>query len=178
MVTIKNHPDYLVNELGDVFSMKSGSLKKLKIQKYPNGYAFVTLSTNKIQNGYMIHRIVAEAFIPNPENKNTVNHKDGNKLNNCIENLEWATMGENNKHAYKTGLRKHHKCWSGKKGLEHNKSKEVIEFDLNGKEINRYGSAREAAKIIGISFSAIQQRCTGLNRPIKGKTYQYAVRKF
>lgn len=61
------------------------------------------IGTNK-NSLHSIHRLVAQAFIPNPENKKTVNHKDGNKLNNCIDNLEWATEKENQQHKWKNGL--------------------------------------------------------------------------
>lgn len=57
-----------------------------------------------------IHRLVAKAFIPNPDQKDTINHVDGNKLNNDISNLEWSTQGENNLHAYKTGLKDPKSC--------------------------------------------------------------------
>ncbi len=85
-------------------------------------------------------------------------------------------MAENNLHAYRTGLKKHHKCWEGKFGYHHNKSKEVIEFDLKGNELNRYGSIREAAKNTNISISAIQQRCTWKkDSPIKDRFFKYAL---
>lgn len=76
--------------------------KFLVPRKHNNGYLRVCLSHSVDK---YIHRLVAEAFIPNPENKLEVNHIDGNKLNNNISNLEWCTRSENNKHAFKIGLR-------------------------------------------------------------------------
>lgn len=75
----------------------------LKGGSYPNLYNFVCLSKNKIKANLMIHRLVAIAFIPNPNNKPQVNHKDGNKRNNNVSNLEWVTCSENLKHAVDIG---------------------------------------------------------------------------
>ena len=72
----------------------------------PKGYLRVALCKDNKQKDYSIHRLVAIAFIPNPNNKPCVNHKDGNKQNNNVENLEWCTYSENLKHAYKMGLKK------------------------------------------------------------------------
>lgn len=71
-----------------------------------NGYRKVNLSKNKKQRGYMVHRLVAEAFIPNPLNKSQVNHIDGNKQHNVVWNLEWNTPSENVRHSVATGLQK------------------------------------------------------------------------
>lgn len=68
------------------------------------GYREVLLSENGKTKNYLVHRLIAETFIANPENKPFVNHKDGNKQNNSIENLEWCTRSENAKHSYKNGL--------------------------------------------------------------------------
>lgn len=70
-----------------------------------HGYLYVGLNSNSSQSNILVHRLVAWHFIPNPENKPTVNHKDGNKLNNHVNNLEWATHSENAKHAFDTGLK-------------------------------------------------------------------------
>lgn len=70
----------------------------------PNLYILVSLNRGGVSNIKGVHRLVAEAFIPNPENKEQVNHKDGNKHNNCITNLEWVTRSENISHAWKIGL--------------------------------------------------------------------------
>lgn len=106
---------YLVSSEGQVFS-KSRYVKTrnnsrrivkgrwLKTDAIMNGYRCVTLGRN---NARMIHRIVAETFLPKLNDKNQVNHKDGNKLNNNLNNLEWCTQSENTIHAYKLGLIKH-----------------------------------------------------------------------
>ena len=73
--------------------------------KFPSNYQCVTLSKNNVRTSYNIHRLVASAFIPNLRNCSVVNHKDGNKHNNSVENLEWCTYEENNAHATKTGLK-------------------------------------------------------------------------
>jgi hypothetical protein len=81
---------------------RKGKILKPKIDKY--GYQVITLSKNGIRKSYTIHQLVAKAFIPNPKNKKTINHKDGNKLNNKVDNLEWATEKENQQHKWKNGL--------------------------------------------------------------------------
>lgn len=71
---------------------------------YPNGYEFVCLRKDGHNRNRMTHRLVAEAFIPNPDNLPVVNHKDGNRHNNDVSNLEWCTQGQNLKHAVEIGL--------------------------------------------------------------------------
>ena len=68
------------------------------------GYENITLYLDGKRKHKKVHRLIAETFIPNPENKKCVNHKDGNKLNNNVSNLEWCTYAENNRHAHETGL--------------------------------------------------------------------------
>lgn len=99
---IKNYEDYLVNENGDVFSKKNNKL--LKPRESKNGYLKITLYKNGKCKTFSIHRLVALAHLNNPNNYPVINHKDGNKLNNNISNLEWCTVSQNIKHAFDNGL--------------------------------------------------------------------------
>jgi hypothetical protein len=97
---------YEVSNLGRVKSLKRKYSDDDKIRKFSisKGYIRYYLSINAITKPFSAHRLVALAFIHNPENKPQVNHIDGNKLNNRVDNLEWVTSSENQNHALKTGL--------------------------------------------------------------------------
>lgn len=93
--------DYWVSSNGDIRNAEGRILR----QRYNNSdYDVIDLYMDKRKYTILVHRIVAETFIPNPLNKPTVNHIDGYKNNNCVENLEWATYKENQHHAIKNGL--------------------------------------------------------------------------
>jgi hypothetical protein len=93
------YTNYYITEDGKLFS-RTKQMKPYEGDRYQK----CVLKINGKPTMKYIHRLVAEAFIPNPDNKPEVNHKDGNKLNNNVSNLEWATLSENRLHAYKTGL--------------------------------------------------------------------------
>ena len=95
---------YEVSNIGNVRSIKKGIILKPATNKF--GYQIVGLSKNGKRKEGKVHRLVAKAFIDNPDNKKQVNHKDGNKKNNSVDNLEWVTNQENVIHAFKTGVRK------------------------------------------------------------------------
>lgn len=91
---------YEVSDDGTIYSNVSSHGPKPLVGKVTNwGYRMVVLTVDGKKLYKNVHRLVAEAFIPNPENKRTINHIDGNKLNNCVQNLEWATTRENVCHA-------------------------------------------------------------------------------
>ena len=104
---IEGFEDYEVSSMGRVRSYKNGKCIILKERLTKDGYVQYVLSDRLHKSKTKrANRLVAEAFIPNPLNKSTVNHIDGNKLNNDFRNLEWATKEEQMQHAYKLGLKK------------------------------------------------------------------------
>lgn len=100
--TVQKNDHYEVSDNGEVRSLVTG--KTLAQVKNNRGYYLVSLWRNNKGRMELVHRLVAEAFIPNPLGKRTVNHKDGDKSNNSVENLEWMTGQENMSHASASGL--------------------------------------------------------------------------
>ena len=160
---------YEVSNLGRVKSLeryeiaRKGVVRKrkgriLKSASDKDGYLKVTLSKEHKLKTIGVHRLVAEAFIPNPENKNTVNHKDENKNNNVVENLEWSTNGENNNHG--------------------SRNKKISEAMMNNQKISRpvvaiskkthqktiYPSISEATRQTGLQHSRIKQCIRGVRK--------------
>lgn len=162
---------YFVSNLGRIRSNTIRSVIR-KPHITPNGYTSYRLIRKdysyKIFSG---HRLVAIHFIPNPENKPEVNHIDGNKLNNNIENLEWCTSSENQRHAFDNGLQ------SKGIGYDNPLSKPIISI-FNGVKEN-IGSITQASIKIGISRSCIKRSIDG-NREIRYgnfKGYQFVFEK-
>lgn len=138
--------------------------KILNFSKSNRGYLQVCLTKNGNYKTYTVHRLVAKAFIDNPLNKKTVNHIDGNKLNNCVNNLEWATSSENNKHAFDNGLSKPHN------------QRKVNQYDLNNNYIKTWNSIAEFLKEnnINLKNSGITSCCKGKQKTAYGYKWKYA----
>lgn len=99
---IQNFETYGVSKKGEVINLKTQRI--LKLVKTPHGYLSVGIIFGGKKRSFRVHRLVAQTFIPNPENKPQVNHIDGDKLNNDVSNLEWVTHTENIKHAFENNL--------------------------------------------------------------------------
>lgn len=96
---ILNYENYYIDENGNVFNVNTNKFLSGSIGE--NGYKYYRLSNNNCKKMFYAHRLVAEYFIDNPQNLPVVNHKDGDKLNNCVDNLEWVSYSDNTKHWYK-----------------------------------------------------------------------------
>ncbi len=144
---------YQISNLGRVKSLLFGRERILKTRYSLEGYAVIKLTKKDKGKTYHIHKLLAQAFIPNPEHKPQVNHKDGNKMNNCLDNLEWVTNSENVKHSYKMGLIK------SKRGSENVQSKlsdeDVSYIRKNYKYRDKEFNAYKLAKRFGVSTSTI-----------------------
>lgn len=121
------------------------------------GYMQARLSKNNKHGLKSVHRLVAQAFIPNLENKPQVNHIDGNKQNNRVDNLEWCNNSENQLHAWKLGLQTPY--WKGKFGKDHIHSKKVMQYDKNKNLIKIWDSVNEASKTLNIDDASISRCC-------------------
>lgn len=163
---------YEVSSTGKVRSnnyLGHGKTKEMK--PWDNGgYQRVTLWSGGKKANRLIHRLVAEAFIPNPENKPEVNHKDGNKYNNRADNLEWSTRKENLDHADNTGLRD----GSVAALLKSNKKlqRPIIATNVETGEETYFPSIQAAQRAIGTKD--INAVLSGKQCKAKGHTYRYA----
>ena len=170
---IKNFPNYYVTDKGDVYSRITGRFVKLKLFLSRNGYLRVFISDNHHkQHCKSVHRLVSETFIPNPENKCDVNHIDGNKQNNCVENLEWATRSENELHAYRMLGKKPNCPNTGRFGKDSPRSI-VVQQIKDDNVIAEYYGVREASRATGIYMNSIYQCCQGKNKTGGGYMWRY-----
>lgn len=155
---------YQVSNLGRIKSLNYNHTKKEKIMSLENnksGYLRVALHLRKKQRHYLVHRLVAEAFIPNPNNYACINHKDENKQNNNIDNLEWCTHKYNN-------------CY-GSKLLK--SKKPINQYDKNGNFLKSWSCSKEASNYLKIDSSTITKCCRGKKKTCGGYCWGYKARE-
>jgi hypothetical protein len=156
--TIDGFGDYKISNKGEVYSLKANEIKRLKDRIQKNGYNRVCLSEKGIRKYLSVHRLVAINFIPNPKNKKCVNHIDGNKLNNNVDNLEWCTHKENERHS-----------------IEFLNKKPTYKkiFRINGNEKKLYNSLKEASIENNCHRTAITNCLIGKSKTCCGYKWEY-----
>lgn len=165
-VTLNGFERYSVSNFGNVRNDKTG--KQLSKRKASNGYFRVNLRTGSIPyekpTVVHVHRLVADAFLPHIEGKNYVNHIDGNKENNSVNNLEWCTPQENSIHAYRTQSDYQQKCNENIKKAQSLCGKKIA-FIINGKQEKVYATKAEAAKALNINEKTVYNYLHGITKP-------------
>ena len=159
---------YQVSNFGNVLSLnynRSGKPKLLKPHIEGGGYSFVHLCKDGKRKMFKIHRLVAETFLENPDNLPQVNHKDEDKTNNRVDNLEWC----DNKYNCNYGTRIERIV---KKQTNRNKSKKVLQFTLDGEFIREWPSTREC-KRNGFNSGHVSSCCNGKLKSHKGFIWRY-----
>lgn len=166
---------YQVSNLGKVMSLRSYGGNSRRIMKpcgNGTGYLKVMLCKNSQQKQYLVHRLVAMAFIPNPNNYDFVNHKDENKMNNCVDNLEWCTKSYNSiyylnkderrKEEYASRLRNKETGELSSPAVKHIPRKyfqKVIQKDLDGNVVNVFDNASQVAEKLTVHVGNVVKAC-------------------
>ena len=153
---------YQVSNTGKIKSFHNGKETILKPNKNTHGYMTIKFHYNRVGITKTVHGIVANHFMSKPTPEHQVNHIDGDKTNNRLDNLEWVTGSENKIHAYKTGLM----------NVNHLK-RAVSQLNRDGEEIARFDSLSEAGKHTGIQWVNIRKVCIGERKSAGGFKWEF-----
>ena len=156
---IENYPNYTISDKGEIVNTNTNKELKGYIRK--DGYVIISLSKGGKKYKCYLHRLVAETFIPNPDNLPQVNHKDEDKTNNCVSNLEWITPKDNCNY----GTR------NERQGLGH--SKPIEQYDLEGKFIKEWDSAAQVERDLGFNHQNISKCCLGQQKTAYNYKWRY-----
>lgn len=167
---IKDYSNYEVSNLGRV---RNAITKRIRKPNSSYGLYYVVNLRNEYGFKLLkIHRLVAQAFIPNYDNKREVNHIDGDKHNNCVNNLEWATRKENAIHSIKNGLQTREQIIKAVSCSNTKTKKKLLQLK-NGKIICKFESCREASRKLNLSCSAISSCANGKYKTMYGYEWRY-----
>ncbi len=160
---------YQVSNLGNVKSLnwgKTGKSKNLWLKPHTKGYLQVELAKNGIKHFYLVHRLVAEAFIQNPFNFPVINHIDEDKTNNSVSNLEWCTKSYNTRYSMDLHPTRKHK--------ELRFNLPILQLTLNGEIVKTWECSRTIFLETGMSDWSISECCRGNRKTAYGYKWQYA----
>ena len=153
------HPNYEVNEFGQIRHKKRKQI--LSPRSNNGGYQYVNFKVDGKNTNFAVHRIVANAFIPNPNGYTEINHKDYDKTNNCVENLEWVNSSQKKRHAYL------------KKENHESRGKSVNQYTKDGIYIKTFNTVSEAAIEMGCCVAAISNCCLGRTKTSQGYRWSF-----
>ena len=155
-VKISHHPIYEISNYGNVRNSETGQLLKPTLHQRKgrnNPTTYLRIELKRPRKKYMVHRLIAEAFIPNPYRYDQINHKDENGLNNCPDNLEWCNNVYN---------------------CTYSQGKQVKQLTLSGELISTFDSISQADRITGSDFRLISAVCLGKRKTHNNFKWQYA----
>ena len=155
---VKEYNHYEVNQFGEI---RHRIRKKILKPRINNGYQYVNFKINGKNINFSVHRIVANAFIPNPNGYTEVNHKDYNRSNNCVDNLEWVSSSQNKYHAF---LKEENKKSRGKA---------VNQYTKEGILIKTFDTITEAAQALGCCVAAISNCCLKRTKTSQGFLWSF-----
>lgn len=133
----------------------------LKMYKIHNGYLCVCLQTKGVRKHFLVHRLIALTFIPNPQCLDTVNHKDENKDNNYVDNLEWQTLYQNNRHGTRDDR------------MRKSLSKPVLQYTLSGVFMKEFESLAAVKRELGFNASSVNKAARGIYKSSNGYIWKY-----
>lgn len=172
-IEIPGHSDYIIFSDGKIYSKISHKFIKARLNC--KGYYIVTLKKVNGKKDFLLHRLLAEAFIPNPENKPCIDHIDCDRTNNSINNLRWVTYRENNLNPITHKRLAHGNSMRGKFGKEHHLSKKVLCFNRSGRFITEYEGVHDASRKTGINRGDIGSCCRGQRKTAGDFIWKYAI---
>ena len=162
--SVKEYPNYQVSHKGNIRSLnynRTGVVKNMIPKPDKWGYLICVLRNKNGKKTLHIHRLISDVFIPNPNRLSQINHIDGDKNNNSINNLEWCSQSYNMNHAYKNFLNP--------------RQKGVVQKNSNGNVLNVFRSAHEASRVTGINRGNISNCCIGNTSHAGGYIWEYAT---